>query len=82
MIVHWVNGNSGGRSLSHIVNEPAAEKRFFYFRPHVRRVRNGIEEILVKKHGAQKGHQLYSQVSSLTTNFCEYHDMKQLKPIF
>ncbi len=66
-------------------NEPekdGSEKYIFVFDPVSDEFEYGIEEILVKKHGAQKGKELNNEFSSLTTSFYEYHDMTQLQPIF
>lgn len=59
-----------------------SEKYIFVFDPWSDDFEYGIEAVLVAKHGGQKGQELYKQFSSLTTNFYEFHDMKQLQPIF
>ena len=58
------------------------EKYIFIFDPWSDDFEYGIEAVLVAKHGAQKGQELYKEFSSLTTDFYEFHDMKQLQPIF
>ena len=65
---------------SNEIEKDGSEKFIFIFDPRYDEMEYELETILVGKHGQEKGKQFMDQLASYTTDYYDYHNMKQLAP--